>query len=461
MAGYIPPYLRGILPPEPEPAPPEHLDEGWTAEPPPEVAAELEREGGRADSGSAPKRQPLTVPDVLAQWKVDGPLVHEPTGLAALDAALGGGPVYGSRGIVQGAPDAAKTLLLVAIADAYARRGIAVGIHAVDEEASDVVTRLMQRRSFHRTECETRGDIVDLMGEKWGGYPLHIYDGTWTIEEAAADLASRGERCAYFGDSIQTLTSERTKTAEASGRELGPREAVTANMCALRSVATKHKLIAIGTSELNRNSYRNEDSAETTNDMAAGAESRAIEYQSRWLVSLRSVKGEANLIHCRIAKNKFGPSGGAIFFALDRARQTLTQADAPPEVDREAAKVEKSVGARVRDAALVAAVLADGSGPHVGALYPLLAGAYGSFSKDRAAAAVAKLGAAVVRVPAPKNGLRVYLDGSLVAADVLEAVDVSKRPRVIAARPPAEESKGKRAKKPRAKLEAADPKGEQ
>lgn len=45
---YVPPYLRGILPPEPEPAPPEHLDEGWNPEPPPEVAAELEREAPAA-----------------------------------------------------------------------------------------------------------------------------------------------------------------------------------------------------------------------------------------------------------------------------------------------------------------------------------------------------------------------------------------------------------------------------
>jgi predicted ATP-dependent serine protease len=93
---------------------------------------------------------------VLDTWGTEGPLIHEPTGFAKLDEATGGGPVYGTRWVVVGAPDAGKTALLVQIGHEYAKRGIHVGFLAVDEEAGDLVTRLAQRVGFSRQDCERR-----------------------------------------------------------------------------------------------------------------------------------------------------------------------------------------------------------------------------------------------------------------------------------------------------------------
>ncbi len=198
----------------------------------------------------------------------NGPLVHEPTGIEALDEVTDGGPVYGSRWGVAGAPDAGKTALAMQVADVYARRGIAVGVLAVDEEPSDITMRLMQRAGWSRGDCERREHrmLVAMEASTVAELPIRMYDATWTIDRAAADLAAwarqRGDRrAALFVDSIQTVTCD----AEASMTSL--REAVTARMHALRRAAEKHQLIAITTSEMARGAYRSEDAAEAANDL--------------------------------------------------------------------------------------------------------------------------------------------------------------------------------------------------
>lgn len=297
--------------------------EPWEQGPPPGWTE------GEDDPPPKPPRHPTTIAEVLNRWEAEGPLVHEPTGLGALDEALGGGPTYGSRAIIQGAPDAGKTALLYQIAETLAARGVVVGFHAVDEEDSDLVTRAMQRHGFRRAECEARGDALDPMRERLTDALIFFYDGAWSIEDATTDLATRaaGKRLAYLVDSIQTVTCDKTRLAD---REPSERAMVTANMLALRSTATKHRLIAIATSEMNRNAYRGEEASGASGDMAAGAESRAIEYQARWMVSLRNVKGEPDLVRMSVVKNKLGPGGQEIYLRINRASQTLRETDYTP-----------------------------------------------------------------------------------------------------------------------------------
>src|SRR5678815_1197380 len=74
--------------------------------------------------------EPWSPGAIVDSWLAHGPLVHEPTGISALDKLTGGGPVYGSRWYLLGAPDAGKTALLLQIAHVFALRGICVGILA-------------------------------------------------------------------------------------------------------------------------------------------------------------------------------------------------------------------------------------------------------------------------------------------------------------------------------------------
>ncbi len=279
---------------------------------------------------------PRTVADVVAEWRKEGPLVHEPTGIDELDARTGGGPVYGTRWYVLGAPDAGKTALLVQLADEWAARGLAVGYLAVDEEPTDLTTRLAQRAGYHRRDCEERDHgVLDGIAERVSG--VWMYDATWTIESAAKDLATRGKRRALFVDSIQTVECD---------LERGPddqlprsiREAVVARTKALRHVATSHRLIAIAASEMNRGGYRTRKDADEANDLATGKESGAIEYSGRVLLALRSVPAEVaeDMVECRVAKNKHGPIGAVpIYLKLDRAHMALTQCEAPELPEKE------------------------------------------------------------------------------------------------------------------------------
>lgn len=288
----------------------------------------------------APASPAVTPRDVLVQWKVSGPLVHEPTGFSELDRLTGGGPVYGSRWYLVGAPDAGKTALLVQLAHIWAGRGIAVGVLAVDEEPDDIATRLVQRSKFSRTDCEQRRPaIVDKMVTAIGDLPLRFYPPGCPIETAAADLAAfakaKGhQRMAMFVDSVQQITCDALAEAE---REVSPRDAINANVKAIRAVATQHKMIVIATSEMNRTAYRSVESAEASNDMAAGKESGAIEYSARIMLSLRSVKDHPDLMQVRMVKNKHGASAPAaedFFLKIDRASQTIEDAGAPEEPAR-------------------------------------------------------------------------------------------------------------------------------
>ena len=321
-----------------------------SAGPPPEMddGDDMPTASDRMTSAVAASAPPAeNIAGVLADWATHGRLVHEPTGIAALDEVTGGGPVYGTRWAWLGAPDAGKTAVLVQIGHDYAQRGIFVGFVAVDEEAGDLVTRLAQRVGYSRLDCEEReADIVRHMGNELTKLPIRFYGARHTIESAAADLhewakASTPEgqpiRCFLAIDSIQTVRCDAALQMELSGREVNPRALVTANVSAARAVASLYRLIAFFTSEMARRAYQSQDAADNSNDMAAGKESGAIEYSARVQLTLRSVKGETDLLELTPSKNKHGRSGQAIYLRIDRARMTLSETSAPSIPDERAA----------------------------------------------------------------------------------------------------------------------------
>ena len=104
-----------------------------------------------------PPRVPMTLRSVVERWTTAGPVIHVPTGIPTLDAMTDGGLVLGSRVAFLGAPNAGKTLLIDQIADTYNTAGLAVGVLSVDEDPDpDSITRLLQRRAWHRREVEDR-----------------------------------------------------------------------------------------------------------------------------------------------------------------------------------------------------------------------------------------------------------------------------------------------------------------
>lgn len=308
------------------------------------LEAELELAGGR------PPRRALSPADVIAAMRAEGPLVHEPLGLEALDASTGGGPIYGSRWYVLGAPDASKTALLVHIAHTLASRGVTVGLLAVDEEGPDLIGRIAQRFGFSRAACERRApEDLAAIESRVSSLPLRIYDPTWTIEEAARELAAHASgRACLIVDSIQTVQCEAVRSVE---HELSEVQRITAAVGALRSVASTHRLIAIATSEANRAIYKTIRRADKdeVNPLAGAKYSGAVEYSARVMLSLKEAKSDdedVDVVQVEIPKNKHGrrryaKRGEALFLALHKPSQTITETEAPPdEVEETEAKAE-------------------------------------------------------------------------------------------------------------------------
>lgn len=298
-----------------------------------------------------------SIDSVLSDWSRSGPLVHEPTGFAELDELTGGGPVYGSRWYLNGQPDAGKTAFLIQIAHMFALRGVCVGLLAVDEEDTDLVTRFAQRVGHTRKNCEIRDPrVIDQIGAELADLPVRFYDATWTIEEAATDLAkfANGRRKMLGIDSLQTVSCDAERAAQ---RELSEMAGVTARVQAIRAVASQHKLIALATSEMSRSAYRKADPSDLTSTMAASKHSGAVEYSARVLLGLRSVKDESDLLEVDIAKNKHGPSGRQVYLRVDRATQTLSDANYEPAPEPEAS--ERRLGKVSKDAERIAQLISE------------------------------------------------------------------------------------------------------
>lgn len=387
-----------------------------------------------------PARCALSAGDVLSSWESEGPLVHTPTGLPKLDELTGGGPPWGCRVVLNGAPDAGKTALIVQVCDVQLELGHAAAVYAVDEEPSDVLGRFMQRRGFAREVCEKR-ERLDMLAMRDRASEelrhLRLYDASWTIESAATDFAAycaaNGLRGIFAVDSVQTIRSD----AEAGSAS--ERENLDTRVRALRTAATKHRLLVVATSEMNRGAYRSTDAAEQTNDMAASKGSGSIEYQARLLISLRSVAGEPDTIEARIVKNKLGPAGESIALRLNRRLMTLEETDGAKlvaaEERRSEAKITKAKDANLRDAAVLAEVLAGSPALTVWSLRAPMRARLGQCSSERIATAVHLLGPAAVASQGRKAGSEAYsLDGQALPPEVFALVAPEARARVLASR---------------------------
>lgn len=386
-------------------------------------------------------KKPISVNDVLGEWSQQGPLVHEPTGITQLDDLTGGGPVYGTRWYLAGAPDAGKTALLVQLAHVYLLRGVTVGLLAVDEEAGDIVTRFAQRIGYSRTHCEVRDPgVLQTIGHALGRLPLRLYDGTWTIEDAATDLAGfakqraeqdpanhpHGPRAMLGIDSVQTVRCAADTAAQAAGREQSEVSAVTSRVTAIRAMASKHRLIALATSELGRGAYRSSDPSQQTATLAAGKWSGAIEYSARVLLGLRSVANEPELVELELAKNKHGPRDEKVYLRIDRRSQMLSAVayDAPPtpsSADRDGAARDRVA----LDAVVVARVLWAQPGLGVRELRAAVRAASG-LGVERVNAAVAYLGDAVIRGEGLRGATPMSLDLSSLPENIQKALEESK-----------------------------------
>lgn len=294
----------------------------------------------------------LSPADIVALWRTDGPLLRVPTGIRSLDELCRGGLPVPWRVVIIGAPSAGKTFVETVIADALARgahaAGMCVGLLAVDEEPEDVTVRLGQIAGFTVAELERRDpDTLDQLEEELAKLDVTLYDASWTIEGAAADLAGRarsqGKRAAFFVDSLHAATSDRSRGVEGGQ----PRLSVAANMQAIRAVCSEHRMLVVTTCEANRAAYASEQASSDRNDLAAGAESRSIEFLGQTLLVLRTPKDHPDVVEVSVPKNRRATARHIFHLRLDRERHRVEECGDPAEEagaseEREAKSTEKN-----------------------------------------------------------------------------------------------------------------------
>lgn len=375
-------------------------------------------------------------PCTVIQALLDAPeTVIAATGLPELDRLCGGGFPVPWRVILVGMPSAWKTGLAIYLADKFEHDGFYVGVLAIDEEAEDVTIRLAQMAGFEREKLQ-RQDREELAaaGAAFASACFVFYDFKWTIEKAGADLAARaqaaGKRAVLVVDSIQTARSD----ALASKAAPSPRDTVEANVTAFREVTTAYKMLGIATSEANRAAYRG--GAEMQASMAAGAESRSIEYAAQSLIVLRADENEPDTIfHADVAKNR-ARLKGSFAFKLNRAAHMIEEIDgdslrADQKEARQDARKAKASAEQQGTAILVAREVLDQPGITKRALYTALRARHTSFADSRAETGLKAIGDGLVVVDGVGASKAHYLDGSRLPAWLTQAL-----PGAAAARPP-------------------------
>ena len=322
--------------------------------------------------GDAPPKQLGSTPsEVVASWRRRGPLLKLPTGFPALDEATRGGITAGAqRVLLNGAPDSGKTMLLAQWADEWAQAGHAVAFLAIDEEADDLVARFLQRRGVGRRDIEHRVEL-DTMANAVGGAPFlrivdaeQLEDANRAFNAAMAAAKKAGEPCKVDSPLVALCRTMRAHADEQSGRaavllvdsvhalanELlpdarEPRMAIDKSVRFLKRLALKFGVVVVATGEMNRASYRSEKSRREQHELAAGAESRSLEFWGRLVINCRSVRDEGGLVELTLAKNKLGGEtpNAPIVLSMSKARQELRQSGIGVTVDPE-------VGARAAEA---------------------------------------------------------------------------------------------------------------
>lgn len=126
--------------------------------------------------------------------------------------------------------------------------------------------------------------------------------------------------------------------------------------------------------------------------------------------------GEKDLIDLELAKNKHGPRDEHVYLKIDRASQSMWQADyeaRPPESAQTTRTAKAQEQART-DAVLIARVIRTSPGVTMRSLWSLAA--VEGVSKDRTSTALAALGDAVIKGSGPRGATPMTLDESQLPA---------------------------------------------
>ncbi len=300
----------------------------------------------------------LSPPSVLR----DSPLRSAPrveTNFTTLDDATGGGLPIGSVVVLSGAPGSGKTTLAIQTARAAREQ---LGARAVgffgDEGLEAATVRLGQQIKLPREGLEAAEEtlLADLSayvaGDEQRG-PFEFVSPREPLKTTLAKLHAlrrRGETrpFVFVLDNLQGCNFE-LEDRNGSGQQSPERLRLAAAMVELRKAARELAMLVLVVSEASRGAYASKDPEKRTTALAAGAETRAIEYRSDVVLHL-SERSES-VIECEVAKNR--PGGGQkprLRLGHDRERACYAEIDRPAADEEREQKKDRARQARTNSA---------------------------------------------------------------------------------------------------------------
>jgi replicative DNA helicase len=186
-----------------------------------------------------------TANDIAAEIEreeVDGVIAEVfPSGLVAIDRALGGGFHAGELAVVGGGTGAGKSALLIQAAAACAQAGHAVAYFSLEMPRRDVFRRLASAGS--RTPAHDRAGFRMAQCEA-AILPVTVYDSLSTLRDITAAIrvaARRGKAAVAVVDYLQLVE------APGDSRELAMSEVARS----LKTLALAEKILVLTASQLN------------------------------------------------------------------------------------------------------------------------------------------------------------------------------------------------------------------
>jgi KaiC/GvpD/RAD55 family RecA-like ATPase len=264
-----------------------------------------------------------------------------PIGLPTLDEATRGGIPMGRFVSVIGAPGASKTNLSTWLCDRWERAGCGVLYVAADESRESIVTRIGQLDGHDRDLLEgVDPGRRNAFARNARGRAMKVIDpfaDRITLEQCEAELVhlAAGRPRVLIVDSLQRVPASGAAAFETKREQL--------EYCVelLDSVAKRGTLVIV-ISEMSRAGYRTGKRDTDISALAAGAETRAIEYASHLQIGLKPVRSERGIIDLEVAKNRLGPDKPEIRLSLDFASLAFREVPRPADDDADRERVKSS-----------------------------------------------------------------------------------------------------------------------
>lgn len=265
-----------------------------------------------------------------------------PTGIPTIDKNTRGGLPIGAVVTLQGKPGAGKTAFAIQIATKFAREHNAVIIGFFpDEGRVRAAVRAGQNLGFDREKLED-GDEEELVRLDAALEELDFWFPD--PEEAGAYIETIAQlfKQPRFAGRPLVLIVDSTQTARVRGL---PEDAliqrrVGAVMDVVRRIALVTPCLVLNISQVNRASYRNKKDEDNIDPLAAGAENRAIEFNSDLLIHFAG--DVEKIVSFQAPKTRLGDKfKGRLAFA--KATAKLAEIDVEVEAEESDAAFQKAL----------------------------------------------------------------------------------------------------------------------